>query len=375
MSDDVRPNPKAVEAARDTSDPEVLRKDVLKTLPREFNRLPVFMNPNQLAVDDPEGKAQEALNGTTDNSTTHLATVALWACRKYDVPTDRSFALLNRRFRGSQNKDYSWSYKYLDGGTTAGSPAMTSVALLNLAIGFVLNIDPNAPPKLEQDPVVLNALKSLGRHVGQPAGNFENRPTPKASGGLYYFWAMERIAVLYDLRTLDNKDWYRWGAEILVAHQAADGSWLEGGYPGESPVRNTAFGLLFLKRANLTPDLSRRLIVDSSTLTEKVTPTEPVPTPKVEPSEPTMPDPDPPMMEEQPSEPAPPPAPKAAAPSPPAETKKEEPSRPLWPWILGLVVVLLGGGGVLFFALKNKDDEDDDEPKKKSKGKKKAKKG
>ena len=31
------------------------------------------------------------------------------------------------------------------------------------------------------------------------AGTTVGRPSPKAAGGLYYMWAMERIAVLYDV--------------------------------------------------------------------------------------------------------------------------------------------------------------------------------
>ncbi len=371
MSDDIRPKPSTAES--EGLDPEKNRQAVVRSLGPN-GRMAVFQDPNTLSSIDPEGKGQEWFNGTTDNSTTHLASIALWAARRHDVPTDRSFALLNRRFRNSQNQDGSWSYKHTDGGIAGGgTPQMTSVALLNLAIGFVLNTDPDAPARLEQDPQVLLAMKSLSRRVGEPVGSFKDRPTVKASGGLYYFWAMERIAVLYDLRTLDNKDWYRWGAEILVCHQLPDGSWDEGGYHGEHPALNTAFALLFLKRANLTPDLSRRLVVDTNTLTAKVNPTDPVPEPKVETPPPVISEPEP-MAEPQPE---PEPEPESPAPKttpPPSEaptTKVEPPSRPLWPWLLGLFAVLLGGGGVLFFVIKSaRDEEEEEKPKKKKKKKK-----
>ena len=95
----------------------------------------------------------------------------------------------------------------------------------------------------------MSAFAALSPRIGEPAGRFDERPSIKDAGGLYFLWAMERIAVLYDVRQLDKKDWYRWGAEILIGHQSPDGSWSEdGGYHGQSPPLNTAFALMFLKR-------------------------------------------------------------------------------------------------------------------------------
>ena len=75
-------------------------------------------------------------------------------------------------------------------------------------------------------------------------------------GKTYYFlWSLERVAVALDLDTLGGKDWYGWGSEVLLANQAADGSW-HGEYAG--PV-DTCFALLFLKRTNLTADLTAGL--------------------------------------------------------------------------------------------------------------------
>ena len=75
-------------------------------------------------------------------------------------------------------------------------------------------------------------------------------------GKTYYFlWSLERVAVALDLDTLGGKDWYAWGSEILVANQAADGSW-HGEY---AATVDTCFALLFLKRANLTADLTAGL--------------------------------------------------------------------------------------------------------------------
>jgi hypothetical protein len=65
--------------------------------------------------------------------------------------------------------------------------------------------------------------------------------------------------VLYNLRHIEGKDWYHWGAELLVDSQGNDGAWTVNGYPGAVPSTDTSLALLFLKRANLVQDLSKRL--------------------------------------------------------------------------------------------------------------------
>ncbi len=87
-----------------------------------------------------------------------------------------------------------------------------------------------------------------------------NKPRGKlvgadAMGDLYFFWSIERVAVIYGLKTIEGKDWYGWGSEVIVANQKTDGSWQEW-YPG---IPDTCFALLFLKRANLARDLTTKL--------------------------------------------------------------------------------------------------------------------
>src|SRR5262249_35073164 len=75
----------------------------------------------------------------------------------------------------------------------------------------------------------------------------------------YTLWSLERMAVLYDLPTIMGKDWYRWGAQFLLVNQQADGSW-QGTYPEGGC--DTAFAVLFLKRANVAADLTERIKKD-----------------------------------------------------------------------------------------------------------------
>jgi len=62
----------------------------------------------------------------------------------------------------------------------------------------------------------------------------------------YYLFNLERVGVLLDQRYLGTHDWYEEGAERLLAVQAGNGSFGGG-------VINTAFALLFLKRATVPP--------------------------------------------------------------------------------------------------------------------------
>ena len=61
----------------------------------------------------------------------------------------------------------------------------------------------------------------------------------------YFLWAVERVGVLYSLKTIGNKDWYRWGVRALLPNQRADGSWFGNGYSGSDAKLDTAMALLF----------------------------------------------------------------------------------------------------------------------------------
>ncbi|MHC4958304.1 MAG: NPCBM/NEW2 domain-containing protein [Planctomycetota bacterium] len=59
----------------------------------------------------------------------------------------------------------------------------------------------------------------------------------------YYLFNLERAGVLLDQRYIGTRDWYREGCDALLAKQGADG--------GVGGVINTAFALLFWKRATV----------------------------------------------------------------------------------------------------------------------------
>jgi hypothetical protein len=234
-------------------------------LPARLKALPVFRDPDRLAKRD-------AITGTprlsrSDNSNTQFALLALWVAQRHDVPLERTLRLIARRFETSQNDDGSWGYLY---GDAQGRPAMTCVGLLGLAVGHGLARGPgDAAPgagKPVQDPRIVNGLVALSRDVGKPAGSWRDLPMEN----LYFLWSVERVGVLYGLPTIGDSDWYRWGAEILVANQEKRGAWTRGGYHGSDPAIDTCLALLFLKRANFVADLTSKLPFKPAELSQSI---------------------------------------------------------------------------------------------------------
>jgi hypothetical protein len=243
-------------------------------LSARLKALPVFMDPDALFQrQERRTKASPRLTSIADNSNTQFATLALWVAQRYDVPARRTLQLITRRFETSQNTDGSWSYLYTFSGNEGGRPSMTCVGLLGLAVGHGIAQPARAPAgaKPPADPRVVKGLVALSQSVGEPNGNWRYQPMEN----LYFLWSVERVGVLYGLTTIGDKDWYRWGAEILVANQDKRGHWANGGYHGASPTIDTCLALLFLKRANLVSDLTSRLPFKPDELKQSVTETAP----------------------------------------------------------------------------------------------------
>jgi hypothetical protein len=145
---------------------------------------------------------------------------------------------------------------------------MTCAGLLALAVGHQANGDqgPRKTPRkdLTRDPQVKLALTAVAAFLGtvqadrskvRILGRGDER-TPGKDLGCYFLWTLERMAVVYGLKTIGNKDWYSWGAQILVVNQQEDGSWQNDFATGGV---DTCFALLFLKRANVAQDLTASL--------------------------------------------------------------------------------------------------------------------
>jgi hypothetical protein len=202
-----------------------------------------------------------------DNSNTQFATLGLWVARRYGLPVDEALARNEARFRRTQGPDGGWGY--FASGQPAGprmwssTATMTCAGLLGLAVGLGTSNDPDKKGRVrnpDKDQVLRTGLLALGTTIGNPGDDLRLRkPTEpphigNGNGKAYYFlWSLERAAVSMDMKTIGKKDWYAWGAEVLLKNQGPDGGWhgeySEGG-------ADTCFALLFLRRANLVSDLT-----------------------------------------------------------------------------------------------------------------------
>jgi hypothetical protein len=246
----------------------------VKDLPAEIQE--------QLVLVDRMGGAVHMRGVGGDNSNTQFATLALWVARRHGLPVEKALARIDARFRSTQLPDGGWSYTpiqqmmpqqpilagHMPGmGSTA---TMTCAGLLGLAVadGAVLEMirekKPGAKPRdVSKDQNLTRGLMALGAVVENPQNlRFDPFPFPRndarrvAGRTYYFFWSLERVAVALDLNTIGKKDWYGWGAEVLLANQTPQGTWV-GDY-GDNGV-DTCFALLFLRRANLARDLTASL--------------------------------------------------------------------------------------------------------------------
>ena len=204
-------------------------------------------------------------NNSADNSNTQFALLALWAARRHGVPVERAFALAEQRLRSTQHAGGGWAYKYYPpemrlppSDETSATPQMTCCGLIGLALAHGAAA---AKRDMSKDMALAKGLQAIAAVVGHPFTDPKKIPRipPGENNKLYYtLWTLERMAVLYDFPTIAGKDWYKWGAQLLLANQQKDGSWA-GAYPG---VPDTCFALLFLKRANIAADLTERIKKD-----------------------------------------------------------------------------------------------------------------
>jgi hypothetical protein len=197
---------------------------------------------------------------STNNSTTQFAVLALWAARRHNLPLERALALVAQRFRVSQAQGGGWGYNY-EMNPSRPTPSMTGAGLLGLGVGHGLVADSLSPApraEWEQDPAIQKGLQFLSKSIGKPLGKL-GAEQGDSEINLYFLWALERVGMAYNLQSMNGKEWYPWGVAQILANQEADGSWYCRGYAGSVQVTDTCFALLFLKRVNLTRDLTEKL--------------------------------------------------------------------------------------------------------------------
>ncbi len=229
---------------------------------------PAGLSPRLLAIPAVAnaGRDKEQLNlvisdfPQTDHSNTQFAILALFVARRHGVASDRAILLAEARMRQIQGSDGGWLYEIQPKGTpvaadTTKHEAMVCAGILSLALGHAVHQANLAGMEhaLVTDRQLIAATKRLGQVVKDPVDDIANA---KPTATTYLLWSVERVAVLYNSPTIEGKDWYGWGSQMLIQNQQENGSWTMGGYTGSSAHIDTCFALLFLVRSNLVQEVS-----------------------------------------------------------------------------------------------------------------------
>jgi hypothetical protein len=226
----------------------------------------------------------------TEQSCSEFAIQALWVARRHQVPVAYTMTTYEKMCRSNQNPDGSFPYSTRNGGfgISHTTPCMTGagllglltchgsaneVALLKYAKSKAGTPQP-APGKglrdLAKDPAVIKGFAALEKMMAEDGKAKDPKQKPpaggiafggfgvanqwEANGSFVYMalWSVERVAVAFDKQKIGKIDWYEWGAKKLLKWQDKDGYWASG---MQTPNLDTAFALLFLRRAQPVPDL------------------------------------------------------------------------------------------------------------------------
>ena len=227
--------------------------EAAEKLPEALRRIPA-LRAADLLRNPPDFSSPRS-----DNSNTQFAILGLLTAENHDVPMERAMALIDWRFRNSLTDKGGWNYRP----SWETTPSMTAAALMGLALKHGLLL-PNRRDRGRnvtiRDELIQHGFATLNRLLEETFAAFVINPHRLNKLDLYCLWTVERVAVLYNLRTLGTLEWYPAGVQLLLPLQQENGSWGPGGTTclKESCVA-TSFALLFLKRSNLARDLTKRL--------------------------------------------------------------------------------------------------------------------
>jgi len=160
-----------------------------------------------------------------------------------------------------------WSYNEKYSSMLTGS--MTSAGVSSLAIcGSELSRTKNLSKTEEQNIIEAahGGLAWILMNYGWRANTPEGVP-PTFAMLYYYIYSVERALILWDVERLGSHSWYLEGAATLLSWQQPDGRWVAG---QGTPVVDTAWALLFLKRGAVPVETPERHPVRSEDKTNKL---------------------------------------------------------------------------------------------------------
>ncbi len=202
-----------------------------------------------------------------DRSNAQFAVLALREAQEMGVPVSLdTWRRARAHWLSSQNGNGGWSYTGGGQPGDMGSGSMTVAGIASLVItqamlrGEVKEMDANGNPVCCGDPVIDQPLEKACQWLGDHFA-VTNNPSD-GRWPLYYLYGLERAGRFSGRRFFINRfghkhDWYREGAEFLVATQNKfSGTWQVGN--GDNVVVSTSFVLMFLSKG-LAPVLINKL--------------------------------------------------------------------------------------------------------------------
>ncbi|MCA9021024.1 MAG: terpene cyclase/mutase family protein, partial [Planctomycetaceae bacterium] len=197
-----------------------------------------------------------------DNSCTQFAVLGLWTASRSNINIDDPMIGVARRFVETQNEDGGWSYKLpteemkepsRNSMTLAGLFCLTvarATKIRSMSQDILKEAGTREETKKEGDTLISDPIFAKGLEMaGEYAAGIN------ASSARYFLWSTERVGVLLGLENLGKTDWFSKGASALIQTQKEDGSWED----SRGKLAETAFAILFLRKANLGSDISRML--------------------------------------------------------------------------------------------------------------------
>ncbi|WP_417387951.1 DUF4159 domain-containing protein [Gimesia sp.] len=202
----------------------------------------------------------------------HFAALGLYEVAQQGVPVQtETWQRARTHWLGRQNRDGGWGSQgtgFSRGGiTAAGIAYLVTTENLLRSQRIERNADgtPRCCGEAFEDAAIAAGCRWLGNHFTVTHNPSTDAGSDGSVGYLYYLYCLERVGRLTGRRYFTSQsgkqfDWYREGAQYLIAHQnPITGAWV--GAPAlleDCPILATDYALHFLSRG-LTPILAGKL--------------------------------------------------------------------------------------------------------------------
>jgi hypothetical protein len=174
-------------------------------------------------------------SGWFDRSNSQYAVLGMWALADAGGEIRSLYwQIEDAAWKKAQLSDGAWTYNN-DPEHKEATVSMTAAGIATLYITQDFTLDENWSVCKGgiKNASIERGLHWMDQHIDQGL-----------IGNYYTMYGIERIGTASGRKYFGTKDWFRIGADYLVSHQNADGSWSG----SHGPIPDTAFSLLFLAR-------------------------------------------------------------------------------------------------------------------------------